>query len=128
MRPFNAQTKPTRRFNSNNNNGKKYRKQIPFFFIEAIHQINILDSHYMQQVEHTISENQQYEVVKILNRRARFVGATKNEDFEYLIKWQHIAMQEQDNITWEKYENLNECEEVLNDFLDLIKKNKKKQD
>lgn len=70
--------------------------------------------------EYTINESsdQEYIVEDILNRRALFPGAIKDQDYEYLVKWEGYEMKEN---TWTKYECLNNCDEVLNKFLNLIK-------
>ena len=70
--------------------------------------------------EYTINESseQQYVVEDIITRRALKPDAVKDQDFEYLVKWE--GYEKKDN-TWTKFDCLNNCDEVLTKFLVLTK-------
>ena len=66
----------------------------------------------------TLGENE-YLVSKILNRRLVFnVCRPTDSDYEYLVEWEGYGPK--DN-TWEPYDNLKSCSDLMNQFLDRIR-------
>ena len=78
---------------------------------------NIIDNDNIVNINNKENNNNIYEVEKILKRKK---SRNKEENYIYLVKWKDY-----DEPTWEPEINLNNCDMLLNDFLNNREKEKR---
>ena len=78
---------------------------------------NIIDNDNIVNINNKENNNNIYEVEKILKRKK---SRNKDENYIYLVKWKDY-----DEPTWEPEINLNNCDMLLNDFLNNREKEKR---